>query len=233
MNREPLLGKPLGQMLGGQGRPQQRGHWIPRSHPVQQPEQRLLDAGLALGDPLSSTARATNPTRGNLISLPNLRKAPADCGLRDPRRAHDSRHTTTPVRASLRRRPSPPTTLIQRILDDQPPLTDPRLIDHHCRHDGHSYAPPRQNPPRYRQLFRSYAEARLRQVASETREYIAADWATSNLASVIQLAGGSGWASQAGQHREHAMRFSPSGYCAPAAPRWGCSQPVGRRREWG
>ena len=44
-------------------------------------------------------------------------------------------------------------------------------------------------------------EARLRQIASQTREYIAADWATSNLASVIQLAGGSGWASQAGQHR--------------------------------
>jgi hypothetical protein len=50
-------------------------------------------------------------------------------------------------------------------------------------------------------------EARLRQVAFQTREYIAADWATSNLASVIQLAGGSGWASQAGQHREHAIAF--------------------------
>jgi hypothetical protein len=48
-------------------------------------------------------------------------------------------------------------------------------------------------------------EARLRQVAFQTREYIAADWATSNLASVIQLAGASGWASQAGQHREHAI----------------------------
>jgi hypothetical protein len=50
-------------------------------------------------------------------------------------------------------------------------------------------------------------EARLRQVAFQTREYIAADWATSNLASVIQFAGGSGWASQAGQHREHAIAF--------------------------
>lgn len=50
-------------------------------------------------------------------------------------------------------------------------------------------------------------EAQLRQVAFQTREYIAADWATSNLASVIQLAGGSGWASQAGQHREHAIAF--------------------------
>ena len=50
-------------------------------------------------------------------------------------------------------------------------------------------------------------EARLRQIAFQTREYIAADWATSNLASVIQLAGGSGWASQAGQHREHAIAF--------------------------
>ena len=50
-------------------------------------------------------------------------------------------------------------------------------------------------------------EARLRQVASETREYIAADWATSNLASVVQFAGASGWASQAGQHREHAIAF--------------------------
>lgn len=48
-------------------------------------------------------------------------------------------------------------------------------------------------------------EARLRQVAFQTREYIAADWATSNLASVIQLAAGSGWASQAGQHRKHAI----------------------------
>jgi len=50
-------------------------------------------------------------------------------------------------------------------------------------------------------------EARLRQVAFKSREYIAADWATSNLASVIQLAGGSGWASQGGQYREHAIAF--------------------------
>ena len=50
-------------------------------------------------------------------------------------------------------------------------------------------------------------EARLRQVGSETREYIVADWATSNLASVIQLAGASDWASRAGQHREHATAF--------------------------
>jgi len=48
-------------------------------------------------------------------------------------------------------------------------------------------------------------EAQLRQVALDMREYIAADWATSNLASVIQLAGGRGWASEAGQHRGHAM----------------------------
>ena len=50
-------------------------------------------------------------------------------------------------------------------------------------------------------------EARLRQVALQSREYVAADWATSNLASVIQLAGGSGWASPAGHHREHAIAF--------------------------
>ncbi len=57
------------------------------------------------------------------------------------------------------------------------------------------------------QVSLSDHEARLRQVACKSREYVAADWATSNLASVIQLAGGSGWASQAGQHREHAIAF--------------------------
>src|SRR5580658_6531006 len=53
----------------------------------------------------------------------------------------------------------------------------------------------------------SQHEARLQHVASGTREYIAADWATSNLASVIHLAGSSGWASQTRQHREHVIAF--------------------------
>jgi hypothetical protein len=61
--------------------------------------------------------------------------------------------------------------------------------------------------PKREQVSLGEHEAQLRQVAFRSREYVAADWATSNLASVIQHAGGSDWGSEAGQCREQAIAF--------------------------
>src|ERR1700677_1254672 len=122
-------------MLRRQRRPQQWGHRIARGNAIKQRKERLLQARLALRDPLAPAAGLADPPRWSMIAAARLLDPAPDRRLGDPCRADYRRDPATPMRRGLRRRPHPTTPRIQSPLYDQPPLPNRPLINHRPRHD--------------------------------------------------------------------------------------------------